>query len=224
MMLDEAAGLSPVIDFLHPRKKPAPPDKRRTYATAIAAIAAVVLIAFGFMQWRLWNLDSQIRVLTANRTKGDKLAKDSAKPIKDAELLDAFAAGDVTWLDELARISEKLPPNEAAMVTELNATTLPKAGGGTIKLVGRVDKSDRVAALEDGLRDKQHTVSGKGTTQDQARTELQWTFDELITVAPPNQKPPPAAAPTAKTDAAKTGATKAPTAKPGAQSKQGGAQ
>src|SRR5262245_25675928 len=209
IMLDEAAGHAPVIDFLHPRKKPAPPDKRRTYATAIAAIAAVVLVAFGFMQWRLWKLDSQIRVLTANRTKGDKLAKDSAKPIKDAELLDAFAAGDVTWLDELARISEKLPPNEAAMVSELNATTLPKAGGGTIKLVGHADKSDRVAALEDSLRDKLHTVSPKGTTQDQNRVELQWAFDELITVAPPNQKPPQAVAPTAKSDATRTGAAKA---------------
>ena len=67
MMLDEAAGTAPVIDFLHPRKKPAPPDQRRRYMAVAAAVAAVLLLGFGVMQWRLWSLDSEINA-AANHT------------------------------------------------------------------------------------------------------------------------------------------------------------
>jgi hypothetical protein len=174
------------------------------------------------MQWRLWTLDSEIKGLTANRTKQEKAAKDSAKPMKDAEALDAFAAGDVTWLDELRLLSEKMPPPEAAQISEITAQTMPKGGGGYIKFVGHVDKSDRVGEMEDALRDKQHTVSGKGTTHDPERMGLQWAFDETITVASPLQKSPPAAAAT-KAGLAKTSAAKTPaTGKSAAPAKQGG--
>ena len=65
VLIDEAAGASPVIDFLHPRKKPAPPDQRRRYIAIAAAAAAVLLIGFGIMQWRLWGLDSELNQLRA---------------------------------------------------------------------------------------------------------------------------------------------------------------
>ncbi|HMC10675.1 MAG TPA: hypothetical protein VKH44_05275, partial [Pirellulaceae bacterium] len=218
MMLDEAASVVPVIDFLHTRKKPAPPDQRRRYVYAAAAVAAVILLAFGMMQWKLWSLDSEINTLRIARFKQEKAAKDSAKPIKDAESLDAFAAGDVTWLDEFARLSEKLPPPEAAVVFELTAQTLPKGGGGQIKFVGHVDKSERVGELEENLRDKQHTVRGKGTNQDPDLPALQWAFDETVTVAPPAERPPIAAT-------AKSAPAKAPAAtKTTVPAKQGGAQ
>lgn len=227
MMSDEAAGVAPIIDFLHPRQKPAPPDQKRRYIAIAAAVAAVLLLAFGAMQWRLWGLDAEIDQLRTKRFKQEKAAKDSAKPIKDAESLDAFAAGDLTWLDEIGRLSAKLPPPEAAEVTELTVQTLPKGGGGQIKFTGHVDTSLRVAQLEDALRDKQHSVSGKGTTQDPDRDTLQWTFDELIHVAPPIEKPPPIPVPSptgkkpsAKFPASQSPAAQAPTSK--APAKQGG--
>jgi hypothetical protein len=199
MMRDEAAGSPPVIDFLHPRKKPAPPDRRRKYGLIAAAVAAVLLIGFGFMQWQMWALDSQIGQLRTVRNKQEKASKDSVKPVKDAGALDAFTAGDVTWLDELTRLAERLPPPEAAQLTELTAQVQPK-GGGQIKFTGHVDTSARVAELEDSLRDKQHSVSGKGTTQDHDLPALQWTIDELLTISLPNERT--SAAPVGKPAAA----------------------
>jgi Tfp pilus assembly PilM family ATPase len=220
MMLDEAASLPPVIDFLHVRKKPAPPDQRRRYIYAAAAIAAVVLLALGAMQWRLWSLDSELNALRITRFKQEKASKDSAKPVKDAESLDAFAAGDVTWLDELARLSARLPPPEAAQLAELTAQVQPKGAGGQMKLSGHVDTSLRVDELEDSLRDKQHGVTGKGTDQDTNREQLPWSFDELMTVAPAAERAV-AALPAAKTPAAKP-PTKTPVTKTPAN--QGGGQ
>lgn len=200
MLLDEAAEQSPVVDFLHPRKRPPPPNQRRKFAIAGAAIAAVLLLGLGIMQWRLWSLDSEVNQLRIQRFKSEKLAKDSAKPLKDAETLDAFAAGDITWLDEISLLSSKLPPPEATEIVELTAQVAPKAGGGSIKFAGYADTSKRVAELEDGLRDTRHVVSGKGTNIDPQRETLPWSFDETVVVSPPGEEKP----------AAKTAATTPP--------------
>lgn len=187
VLSDEAAGAAPVIDFLRPRKKPAPPDQRRRYVSIAAAAAAVLLIAFGIVQWQLWGLDTELKQLRATRTKQEKAAKDAAKPIKDAELLDAFAAGDITWLDELSRLSDKLPPPESAQLTEVMAQATTKGGGGRILFNGHVDTSIRVAELEEALRDKRHSVSGKGTDQDLQLEQLQWSLGETVVIAPPSE-------------------------------------
>ena len=63
------------------------------YLYAAAALAAVILLGLGYMQWRLWSLDSEIKTLELAQAKVSKAEKDSLKPIKDAESLDAFAAG-----------------------------------------------------------------------------------------------------------------------------------
>jgi Tfp pilus assembly PilM family ATPase len=209
MLQDEATGVSPVVDFLHPRKKPPPPNQRKKLLIAGAAIAAVVLLALSVMQWRLWSLDSEINQLRINRFKTEKLAKDSAKPLKDAETLDAFAAGDVTWLDELTLLSKKLPPPEGAEVYELTAQVLPKVGGGQIKFSGYADTAKRVAELEDHLRDERHNVSGKGTNVDPQVEFLPWTFEETLVVMPPGEVTKAAAAAKAASKAPAKTATKA---------------
>ena len=217
MMLEEAAGTPPVLDFLHPRKRPAPPDKKRAFLIAGAAIAAVLLLAFGYLQWSLWTLDSQITQLRAARTSAEKASKESAKPIKDAETLDAFAAGDVTWLDELSRLSQKLPPPEQVQIGELTAQMVPKTGGGQIKFLGYADTPQRIADIEDALRDEKHNVSGKGLTPDPEEEFLPWTFDETLVVLPSTGKMPALSkSSSAKTAPAKTAGS--------ATAKQGGAK
>jgi Tfp pilus assembly PilM family ATPase len=200
MLLDEATKTSPLIDFLHPRKKPVPPDQKRKYMLIGAAAAAVVLLAFGIMQWRLWSLDAELDQLRTDRFKQEKAAKEGDKPLKQAEVLDAFAAGNIPWLDEISHLSAKFPPPEAARLEELTATLVPKVGG-QMKLTGHVDRSERVAQVVDALRDKQHGVNGRGLDKDPDREELPWSFEEFIAVAPPQEKPPPKPPAAAKTKA-----------------------
>lgn len=192
MLLDEAVGRAPLIDFLHARKRPAPPNRRRTYILAGAAAAAVLLLALLGIQMRLWSLDDQVKLLTQQKTEQEKLAKASAKPVKDAALLDQFAAGDITWLDELSRLSQKFPGPEAARVEDLTAQYLSKVGA-RITVTGVVDKHSTIRKIEDSLRDKQHNVFGKGGTIDPQLQGLQWRFDEDIGVLPPAAAPAAAA-------------------------------
>jgi Tfp pilus assembly PilM family ATPase len=223
MLREEVADAKPVVDFLHPRKRPPPPNQRRKLAIMGAAVAAVVLLGLGIMQWRLWSLDSELNQLRIARFKAEKLAKDSAKPLKDAETLDAFAASDVTWLDELSLVSARLPPPEQVEVAELTAQVVPKMGGGQIKFSGFADTSKRVSELEIALRDAKHVVSGKGMNPDPQREKLQWSFAETVTVASPLDAPPPANA-TAKSATARTAAAKSPAAGPASSKTPGGAK
>jgi len=205
MLLDEAVARPPIIDFLHPRKKPEPPNRRRLYAIAGAAVAALVLVAVMGLQMRLWSLDGQIEDLRRQKADFEKQAKLSAKPVKDAALLDQFAAGDITWLDELSRTSQKFPAPEAARVDDISAQFLPKAGA-KLHITGVADKHSTIRQIEDSLRDKQHRVYGQGGTIDPQLKGLQWRFEEDISVEPAG------------------GATKAPAASKLRTQKPGGAK
>lgn len=199
MLLDEAAGRAPVIDFLHPRKKPAPPNRRRLQVLVGSAVAAVLLLGFGLIQMQLWSLDAEIDQLKETRTAQEKLAKSSVKPIKDAKALGQFADGDITWLDELSRTSLKFPGPQAARVEEFQAAYVPKSGA-RMKLSGVAAGYANIREIEDALRDKQHRISGKGGAEDPQLKELKWRFDEDIEILPAMATGP---APTGKTAAAK---------------------
>jgi Tfp pilus assembly PilM family ATPase len=209
MLLDESAARPPVVDFLHARKRPEPPNQKRRYAIDGAAAAAVVLLAVGALQWQLWSLDGKISKLKSEKTKLDKLAKASVGPVKDAAKLELYAAADINWLDEMARLAEKLPPPTQARIEEFRANAQAK-GGGNIIIRGGLDKTERLAELEVALRDKDHSVSGSGGAPVSKVPNMPWRFDETITISPPTKANSTKAGPT------KAAATKAGTAKAGA--------
>jgi Tfp pilus assembly PilM family ATPase len=184
MLLDEAADRPPVIDFLHPRKKPAPPNRRRTYVLVGAAVAAVLLLVVTLVQMQLWSLDDKIAQLTNELNTNKRNAKVGEKPLVDVAKLNAFAANDVVWLDELSRTSQKFPGPDAARVTELTADSTPK-GGSHLKISGNANKSETRFAIEGALTDHQHSVHGTRATYDlQAKGGLPWKLDEDVEVLP----------------------------------------
>lgn len=183
MLLDEAAEARPVIDFLHPRRKPEPPNRRRTYMIAGGAAAAIVLVGFLWMQMSLWSLDGKIQRLKTDRDNQKKLAERSQKPVENADKLERFAAADVAWLDELALVSQRLPPPEAVRIDNWNSRALKE--GGATTLSGLADKPGTVIQIERSLRGSNHTVFGTGAAEDTgASPPLRWRFKEDLTVRP----------------------------------------
>lgn len=185
MLLEEAAGTAPEIDFLHPRKKPPPPSQKRTLIAAAAAIAAVVLIGLVGVWWQLASLDAQISALQKQRANQEKLAKQGAKPREDvARIQSRFTQSDVTWLDELAIISQKFPAHDALLVEDLVANYEPK-GGGKLTVSGLVDQDGRIREMEDKVRDQSHSASSTGAQFDpEVAGNRKIRFKEIITVQP----------------------------------------
>ncbi len=222
MLLLEASEAAQSIDFLHPRKKPAPPNQNRVLIIAAAAVAAVVLLGLSSMWWQLWSLDARIRTLQTTRANQEKLAKQGAKPRDDVARLDRFSQADVTWLDELRFISEKFPGPGAALVEDLTATSDAKAGGGKLVVSGFVDQDGRIREMESKVRDAGHSISSTGTDFDvEAPGSLKWRFKETVTVRPadevPAAAPAKAAAKGPTKDSAKAATKPAPASTTGGQ-------
>jgi Tfp pilus assembly PilM family ATPase len=187
MLQSAAAETRPDLDFLHPRKKAEPPNRRRTYYLAAGAAAAITLLGIGWIQMSLWSMDGEIKRLTKELAATKKNAEKARTPIEQADTLERFAKGDVTWLDELALFSEKFPKAEAAQVKEINWLMSAKEGGGRTTLKGLADKPGTITEIERVLRDSEgvRTVQGTGAKEDpQAAPPRKWDFTEYVTIQP----------------------------------------
>ncbi|MFM8252789.1 MAG: type IV pilus biogenesis protein PilM [Planctomycetota bacterium] len=181
MVTDEAAGLRRGIDFLHPRKRPEPPSRRRQYALAAGAAAAVAL-GITYLIWsNLAALDSEISLLKTESTKIDTQLKKLEKPQRESGEVDEFVAGDVIWLDELCKVSLDFLPPDKAIVSKLSGQ-VAQNGGGNLTLEGRVADSTDIEELESRLRDEAHRVVGTGSQYDNREGQYPWTFKETLVI------------------------------------------
>lgn len=200
MLADEAAGSDHGIDFLHPRKKPAPRSNRRRNLLLAGSAAAIVVAAMAAMVGWLWNLDGQISTLSTQRSKLEAEVKKSEKLRKHSDEIEKFVEGDVVLLDEVAWMSARLPPPEKAIVTSLTAR------GGTLHMDLLGEDSGTVAATERALRDAEHEVTGTGSRTETKEKGYNQLFKVQVRVKPPatgsakgaqvDAEKPPAPAPT----------------------------
>ncbi len=177
MLLDEASGARHAIDFLHPRQVAKPVSPLRTLALPAAAAAVVVLAVAFFLWWRLAALDDQI----------DRMTKDVAaaeKQIKAASQLDAWAAGDVTWLDELRELSIEFPPPEEARVNQIGFAAVGVNGGGGGKIVLDVYavEPSGIEPMDRALSDEAHQAYSGRVHEHDRDPKYPWQFPETIIV------------------------------------------
>lgn len=219
MLLDEASGSAPGIDFLHPHKRPVPPNRRRFYIALGASAAAILLLCIGYIAFDLRQLDARIAKMQKEKASlVDKNKK--GKAIREqAAKVDPFVAADIDWLEELRVISEKAPPPEKARVEGFFAAIRPKTGGGLF-LDAVTDGPDVVPEFERTLRDERHIVEGSGGKRDEKAVGLNYRIRHDIVIAPndptaPARSTKPAAA--EKTSAPKASPAKAAPAKTAAK-------
>lgn len=175
LLLDEAQGERHAIDFLVPKKRPAPPSRRNRYIAIAAAVAAVAIALVGWIWNDLGNRDED-NALLAKRIAAS-LSKDNAEKksvldrAKDTQAawgeMEAWLAGDVVWLDELARASERVPDASQMMVTRLSIVS--NAAGPAMTVDGLAKDVATIDAAENSLRDENHRVESRGSSPDDSR-------------------------------------------------------
>jgi Tfp pilus assembly protein PilN len=183
IVLDAAAGDRPAIDFLDPRRRPAPVSHRRRYLTA-AAIGVCVVLVFVFYIWiELAALDARIATLdTQSKGLAAKLKKLSETE-RDIVPIDEFTKSDVNWLDELYHLSANYPPATDAIVTDVTFMSAGRTGGGQATVDGFARQSNLLDQLLTGLRDERHLVSNTGSNFDDKQDLFKWRFSESIAIA-----------------------------------------
>lgn len=196
MLLDELEQRSPGIDFLHPRRRPTPVSNRRTYALA-GAVGALLLLWAGVWLATSSGGAKEERAKLENKLKAlDRdinALKQETKPVKDIE---AWLAGDVGMLDELHRLSSKLPPAEDALLTSLEFQS--GKGGGEMKVEGRV--GPKVTGMEQAASDETHRVTVKDKVDNATLKPYTMQFNATVRIGQDKEKAAPGPARVAQTE------------------------
>lgn len=143
----------PCINFANPRKPPPPPD--RTKNMRLAAIGALAVVAAGalwFVQQsrrydgELSNLKSSIRGAK------ERIAEFETDQLKLAELA-VWQATDVSVLDEMALLSERVPPADEVMFGGFEYSASSRGAGAKLTLSSaRARDENARKATEERLR------------------------------------------------------------------------
>jgi hypothetical protein len=187
LALSAARGARPAIDLLHPRKRPAPPDRRR--ATVLAGTAAAVLLLLG--GYNVWSsfatIDADNANLSAQLSQLDDDFKRAGKQQKLIQAIEQWRADDVNWLDELRDLSLRFPSGRDAVVLRMGLSH-GRGEGATIDMVGVVRDPAIVSRIENNLRDKHHQISSRHVQERVQDKGYTWHFESSLVVAPRDKK------------------------------------
>lgn len=188
MLEQHVSPKTETINFLSPRRRPQPPDRKRLYtlsaATALAVAAAVAFLIY----WELGSLDDKIRALNNQLSNAKTSALKAAKPRADVEQLEKFVVGDVTWLDSMDALSRKFPTAKEARVEEFFATSIQpvgeRPGGGKVIVQGVASEASVINRMERQAAAEGYNVAGSGAKFDAEAPDLKWRFKEEFTLYP----------------------------------------
>jgi len=181
MLLDEAEKRRPAVDFLHPRRKPAPPSRRRL-ALAGATLLGVILLSTGYTVWEKFaTLDAERQTLATRTKQLEQLVKKAAKQQLVVNAVRDWKSSDVVLLDELRDLSLRLPKARDMVVLKFSKAP-SRSGWCNFNLQGLVRDPNVISRMERNLRDQFHEIRSprlQGLRQDK---DYMWRFESSVTV------------------------------------------
>ncbi|MDY0166969.1 MAG: hypothetical protein RBS80_10525 [Thermoguttaceae bacterium] len=180
---DEAGERAPALDFLHPRKRPQPPSRRRAYVLGGLAAAAVVLTLLTANWIQSNRLRASIRDLQQESRSLDRQVAEADKMIGHADEIGKWVEGEVVWLDELRWLSENFTPAQDAMLTKLVAAAA--AGRTEIRLDGLARSVDAASQLDRKLQDETHRLLGQTKSEDRSDSQYRIQFRSTVQIERP---------------------------------------
>lgn len=184
MLLDEAAGRAPELDFSNPRRPPAVTNRKRRYAIAAATAAAVALGGVSLQGWQeLRTLDQEVRRLTKQSNQREEELKQAQAEEQAVAAIEQWTSGEVVWLDELRDLSARFPKRRDAVLLRLSMGRTA-GGGGQMELQGLVRDPSIVGRMEGNLRDDHHEVRSKRVQENIREKMFTWQFESSLGVAP----------------------------------------
>jgi Tfp pilus assembly PilM family ATPase/Tfp pilus assembly protein PilN len=183
-LLDESRGRRHEIDFLSPRKRPEPANRKQLYTIVGTAAGVAVLLLVGMVYWQLSSLEREIIRLKDEERSKDKLVQAGKAGVEHAKLIDEFAAGQVAWLDEFKELAEKLPPADRIVLKEITGDIAPKSSEGKLTFDAAARTAPDITELESNLRSERHRVTGSGGSESPTEKQYPWQFRETVTFKP----------------------------------------
>ena len=166
------------IDFLHPRRRPPLPSRRKKWILAGVAAATALVAYFVYCRVDQALLANEVDRLQ-QQSKSLEAPADRAKNLR-ARVVEVtkWTDGEVVCLDRLLSLSRNFPPAEEAMLGQLTFTAA--SGGGRIDVKGWVRAVEVIAALEEVVRARLGRITSKSSREDTSVRPYSWRFEASI--------------------------------------------
>ncbi|MEQ9408389.1 MAG: hypothetical protein RIK87_11710 [Fuerstiella sp.] len=177
-MKQEASGIAPAVDFLHPRRPPKATRQRNRILAA--ATMAVVLVAGGW-----YYVHAQFAEATAENTRLktrlrelDDLVRETRSKRNLAKVLTAWEDNRLSWLDELRDITIRTPSSPRLVLQQLSAAA--SGSNYVVSFRGIGQTPDVIRAMEEQLRDKWHEPRTPGIRELKEGKNSLWSFQTTM--------------------------------------------
>ena len=180
MLFDETQDGKHAIDFLHPRRRPAP-RRRRPLAIAASLMATLALVAGYHVLGQLSTADDKNHALQKELSELKQLVKKAEKKETVVRAVRDWQSDDVNWLDELRDMSIRFPSSRDTVVLRMTLSRA-RGGGGAVNFSGLVRDPLIVVRMESNVRDKYHEIRSKRVQEQQQDKDYTWRFETLMTV------------------------------------------
>jgi Tfp pilus assembly PilM family ATPase len=180
MLQTELRGTRHPIDFLNPRRRP-PPVNRRKLWISLGAAAAVLLLAYliyGRVE-HYW-LASEVAEMKTRSNALDELLKKGTKPRARTAEIAKWADQETIWLDELYGLSRGIPAAKDTMLSDLTLSTGLR--GSQIDMKGWTRNAKSIEQMEEGVRPLVGKMNTKDSHEDSTVSPYSWKFEAAVIV------------------------------------------
>ena len=159
ILLDDLGHVPHGVDFLHPRKRPAPPSRRKYYIAAAAGVAFLFVAALLYSVLECRSLNRQAVELNDKAADLDKQIKALEKEEKALKDVEAWRRGDPVWLEEFRWLAKQLPAADQTMLDGLQMAAAQRGPEMTVE--GLAKNSDSFEKIDTPLRAGKRLVESK---------------------------------------------------------------
>lgn len=184
MLLAEAQKEKPAFDFVNPRKAPPPPNRRSQLVVGVAAVIALMVAGWKYVDNQLSDLRTELASLQEESKDKSKQSKKLKGDILKIQELKAWEKQNINWLDELRELSVQFPPGRDAMIQRLSLSQVPPArgGGGQITFQGLVRDSELIDSIEQKFNDDHHKITIPRVKVRQGDKDYGWHFEATLNI------------------------------------------
>lgn len=166
------------IDFIAPKRPPAPPNpwvKPGIWAAGGATAASIVGL---MLMMDVWQLQDEVNDLELRLAEAKKFQLKSQEKADQVQMVEQWLSDQVDWLTALSEVSQRLPDGKNATVRRLTAST--NGSEGIFDLSVQVRQPDDISVLESRLRSVKYSVTSKRISQAPEASEYPWRFETRI--------------------------------------------
>ncbi len=175
------------FNFLQPRRREEKLSTQQKMRVPVLAAVAILLVVALFFMRNVRNLDSQISDLETTLSEINSDLDRFGRTRKEEEMITEWLAQDVTWLDELARLSSTFAPERDVWMSKLTLSSSSRSEVPEMLLDGRAQDVANIEALEERLADggRRHVRRGsQHEVTDKEFPQYPTSFEETLLLEP----------------------------------------